>query len=152
MLEQDINRYMVQTDILVAFYKNDRVNNKDIKRLFVNIPTKDYIYEQELLPQPDWLNSQEGIIKMLQACLGDFSRLLDPAFENEEILDPCIQCIINKTAVKAGLSVSANDKSCQAADAFIKGIKEQIAKNEQEKTVPPPVIEPPPPSDDGSAS
>lgn len=123
--------YGLQTDILIAFF------NKNNTRLFVNIPTPTkYIYVQELLPQPDWLNSQEGITKMLQACLGDFSALLDPIFDKDLILDPCIQCIIGKAASKAGLTVSKNDKSCEESGAFVKAINDQIAKNQASQSLP----------------
>lgn len=116
--------YGPELDIFIAFF-NDKKN-----RLFVNIPSPTkFIYVQELLPQPAWLNSQEGITKMLQACLGDFSALLDPVFfQYENILDPCIQCIITKAAAQAGIATSANDLSCKASDAFIKSINDTLAK------------------------
>ena len=131
--------YGPELNILIAFY------NKDKTRLFVNIPTpSNFTFVQELLPQPDWLNSQEGITKMLQACLGDFSALLDPIFDTENILDPCIQCIIGKAALKVGLKVSSRDKSCAASTAFVKAINDRIAQEQLSKQAPDL------PTDDGS--
>lgn len=117
----------------------------DQGRLYVNIPTMQYIYTQELLPQPKWLNSVEGVMKMLQACLGDFSALFDPVFAQEAILDPCLQCIIRNGAIKAGL-VSGPDESCKACSAFIDAIKKKIAEEQAQAEVPPLTM----PSDDSN--
>ena len=55
------------------------------------------IYEEGLLKQPDWLNSSQGIIGMLQACLGDFSQIM-----SLNILDPFTQAIV-ETAVNGSV-------------------------------------------------
>lgn len=112
----------------LAFFKKNR--------LYVNIPTMQYLYTQELLPQPDWLNSVEGIMKMLQVCLGDFSSLLDPVFANEDILDPCLECIVYNASVKAGLLGSSSDKNCTICHAFIKSIQDKLAADAAQKKQP----------------
>lgn len=47
------------------------------------------LHEQELLKEPGWLGTQEGILKLLKACLGDFSQILGMG-----ILNPCNEAII----------------------------------------------------------
>lgn len=76
--------------------KNLDVTNDETQatRLFINIPETDgtdYPYAQEIKKQPEWLNSKEGIIKILKACLGDFSQLV-----GEDILTPCVEQILCK--------------------------------------------------------
>lgn len=115
----------------LAFFKKDR--------LFVNIPTMQYLYTQELLPQPAWMNSVEGIMKMLRACLGDFSMIVDPVLASESILDPCLECIVRNSSVKAGIITGSDDKSCQACQAFLKAINDKItarAIQEQQTQLP----------------
>lgn len=131
-----------QTDMLLAYFKGDR--------LFVNIPTMQYPYTQEIIPQPSWLNSVDGVIKMLQACLGDFSALLDPVFADEDILDPCLQCIIQNASMKAGL-VSAAATTCNVCSAFINSIKAEVANLQAQQQGPPPIVVPggPPSGGDG---
>ena len=51
----------------------------------------DNMFEEELLKQPDWLNSSQGVLSMLQVCLGDFSKIIDL-----NILDPFTQAVIEK--------------------------------------------------------
>lgn len=84
-----------------------------------------YIYVQEVLPQPAWMNSYDGIIKMLRACVGDFSILFDPIFNHEAILDPCLGCIIQNAAQQAGIA-QPNDRSCKASAAYLKGIQNAL--------------------------
>ena len=121
------------------------------KRLFVNIPTMQYLYIQELLPQPAWLNSMEGVMKMVQACLGDFSKLLDPLFINEGILDPCLQCIIQNGSLKAGL-VSASQTTCGTCEEFITVIKKGLELAKQQSDAPPPFSAPSIPGQDDAPS
>ncbi len=117
-----------QTGMLIAFYQGDR--------LFVNIPTMQYPYTQELIPQPEWLNSSSGVIKMLQACLGDFSALLDPALASEDILDPCLQCIVQNASIKAGL-IAATSTTCKICTAFIDSIQAEITNLQAKHIVTP---------------
>lgn len=59
--------------------------------LFINIPTKNDLYEQEVSKQPAWLNSKEGILTIMRGCLGDIGALV-----GMNILDPCVEAIIIK--------------------------------------------------------
>ena len=79
----------------VAYFK-DSSNNivKDASQashLFVISMSGDNMFEEELLKQPDWLNSSQGVLSMLQVCLGDFSKIIDL-----NILDPFTQAVIEK--------------------------------------------------------
>lgn len=121
----------------LAFYNSDRT------RLFVNLPVASDVgvYTQELLKQPAWLNSKDGIIKMLRICLGDFYTVLDPVFDGESILDPCLICIIKNAAKNAGLSV-ASGTECSDCTSFISQLEQEIKKHEESSTSePPPVID-----------
>lgn len=100
-----------------------------------------YLYTQELLPQPDWLNTVEGVMKMLQACLGDFSALIDPILSKEDILDPCMECIVRNASMKAGLAAQG-DSSCEICQTFIGAIKTKIAAEEAQQQQPPPITIP----------
>ena len=80
----------------VAYFK-DAANNitKDVTKaahLFIISMSGDNMFEEELLAQPDWLNSSQGIINMLQACLGDFSKIIPL-----NILDPFTQAVLEKS-------------------------------------------------------
>lgn len=46
-------------------------------------------YMQELIKQPQWLNSPEGVFKIIRACLGDFGQLI-----GLNIVDPACEFII----------------------------------------------------------
>ncbi len=60
--------------------------------LFINLPTANGPYAQEVKRQPDWLNSSQGVISILRACLGDYSQLV-----GKGILQPCTEAIVCKT-------------------------------------------------------
>lgn len=103
------------------------------KKLFINIPstssiTGSYVYKQELLPQPMWLNSSDGVMRMLQVCLGDFSGLLEESLTQEDILDPCLRCIITNASVQGGLRSSQDSLSCNNCESFISTVTEAIQK------------------------
>lgn len=55
------------------------------------------LYEQRIVPQPDWLNNPEGVIAMIRACLGDFVTGLTL---DDTIFDPVINYIIRYTLVQ----------------------------------------------------
>lgn len=57
------------------------------------------LYEQKIIPQPEWLNSPEGVIGMIRACVGDFVTALEL---DETIFDPVINYLIRYTLVKSG--------------------------------------------------
>ncbi|MBN1549260.1 hypothetical protein JW872_01215 [Candidatus Babeliales bacterium] len=64
----------------VAFFKDSQGNEISsqggAQALFVNMPSGNAIFEQELLRQPTWLNSPDDIIKVTRGCLGDFTALI----------------------------------------------------------------------------
>ena len=65
-------------------------------------------FREELLKQPDWLNSEEGILKILRACLGDFTALI-----GMDVLDCCMETLI-KNGLNASLASSDSiATSCQ---------------------------------------
>ena len=66
-------------------------NQNDAKALFLLTEVGPALFMQELLAQPGWLNSQEGCIRILRACLGDFSALVGMG-----ILDSETEIVIQK--------------------------------------------------------
>jgi len=71
--------------------------------LYLCMRLGDNLFEQKLLPQPDWLNSWEGVSKILRACYGDFSAIV-----GMEILDPCMEALVTNTMlVKQGKDPNA---------------------------------------------
>ncbi|MEX0940308.1 MAG: hypothetical protein WDZ41_03035 [Candidatus Babeliales bacterium] len=92
-------------------------------RLFVNIPTAQNMYSQQVKAQPDWLNSQEGVILMLRACLGDYTAVFDPLLKAEEIFDPCISCIILNAALKANIMGNQTTQACRDCQWYLEQIK-----------------------------
>ena len=113
-------------------------------RLFVNIPTAQHMYSQEVKSQPDWLNSTEGVMLMLRACLGDYTALFDPLLKKEKIIDPCLSCIILNAALKVGLfaSTAEEKEACDDCKGFLEMLRKIIAEATPEPAAPPP---PPPP-------
>lgn len=109
-------------------------------KLFVNIPTAKNMYSQQVKSQPDWLNSTDGIILMLRACLGDYTAVFQPELKNEKILDPCISCIIMNAANTAGL-MQIDQTVCTDCNDYLKFLKDLI-KKEEPVTPPPPEIPP----------
>lgn len=82
----------------VAYFKDSENNiTQDPSKadsLHLLSKSGDNIFEEELLKQPDWLNSAQGVISMVQACLGDFSKIV-----GLYILDPFTQAILEKTVL-----------------------------------------------------
>lgn len=87
-----------------AFTDLKRILPKGSEGLYMNIPitmpdpTNNQralirLYEQPLLPQPDWLNSENGVISMTRVCLGDFTSGL---MLGEPIFDPALQLIFRQ--------------------------------------------------------
>jgi hypothetical protein len=58
-------------------------------KLFINMIVNKKIHVQELIKQPSWMDSKEGIIRFLRGCLGDYQKLI-----GLDILDPCVEGII----------------------------------------------------------
>lgn len=114
-----------------AYFKdaagNRTQNRGSAVKLFVNIPTMQNMYTQEVLSQPAWLNNSAGVILILRACLGDFTALFDPLLKDEQILDPCISCIIINAASKVG-ALSSNDlaTTCAECKAYLSALEQVI--------------------------
>lgn len=105
----------------VAFYANDE---HGVNQLYINIPTAQGLFAQKLLPQPNWLNTTAGSIKMLRACLGDFTVLLDDEFKGEIILDPCLICIVASAANLIGKAPSA----CTDCSTYLNTIRNFVTQ------------------------
>ena len=79
----------------VAYFRNAAgkiTHNKDqAKSLHMLTDLGNSLFEEELLAQPAWLNSQEGSIRILSACLGNLSALVGTG-----ILDSTTEKIIQK--------------------------------------------------------
>jgi hypothetical protein len=123
--------------------QGNRVTNvASAARLYVNIPTLQHMFTQQILQQPTWLNSYEGVMLMLRACLGDFTTLFDPIFKDELILDPCMRCIIMNSAIKAGIMTSTQaTQVCQECQDYLSSLRKLISQQQQSQQGPPP---PPP--------
>lgn len=81
----------------VAYFKDaaDKYTTDQNKaaHLYFMIETGASLFEQELLAQPAWLNTQEGCIRILRACLGDFSALVGTGIledESEKIIQKAL--------------------------------------------------------------
>jgi transcriptional regulator with XRE-family HTH domain len=115
-----------------AYFKNAQgqvtPNLSDAVSLYVNIPTLQNMYTQEVLPQPDWLNSYDGVMMMLRACLGDFTAIYSPQLKDELILDPCLSCIVLKSAQKAGISLPGTDLAgaCDTCQTYLASLQKII--------------------------
>jgi hypothetical protein len=128
---------------------NITTSEKNAVRLYVNIPTLQDMYTQQVLVQPEWLNSTRGVTLMLHACLGDFTALFDPIFDQEIILDPCIRCIIMNAGIKVGVVSGARyGQVCHECDSYLDALKKLIAQQQQAQQGPPPppdISQPPAP-------
>lgn len=101
---------------------NYTANQAAAQELYVNIPTTQYMFAQQILKEPAWLNTQQGVLSMTRACLGDFSQLLIAPLSTENILDPALTCILQNAAQLAKLPVSVASNSCDISKGFIKGV------------------------------
>lgn len=119
-----------ESPIAIAYFTDKKgkvtTNKAQAASLYVNIPTMQYIYAQEILVQPEWLNKQEGILRMVRACAGNFAALFHPLFDAEYIFDPCLECILRNAAAQANLVVSSAPKICKACDDFMKGVENAL--------------------------
>ncbi len=79
----------------VAYFKDIAGKNTQDKNqaqhLYLLTETGPSLFEQELLAQPAWLNTQDGSIRILRACLGDVSALVGLG-----ILDAETETIVQK--------------------------------------------------------
>ena len=83
--------------------------------LYLCLQTGANLFEEQLLPQPDWLNSWAGVSKILAACFGDFSALL-----GLNILDPCMESLIeNVVATQQGKDPNQSNTPSAACKAYL---------------------------------
>jgi len=98
-------------------------------KLFICMRLGDNLFEQELIPQPTWLNSWEGVVRILRACFGDFSALL-----GMNILDPVLEALIlNVTLTQQGKDPNATDNISAACKTTLAKWNQSI-KNQNGKT------------------
>lgn len=91
------------------------LNNDPTVPLYVCLRLGDNIYEQQIIAQPEWLNSWQGVVKVLQACFGDFSQLV-----GMNILDPVMEAlIINVLLTQKGTDPNATDNISAACKKTI---------------------------------
>lgn len=83
----------------IAYFKDalgkKTKNIAEAQSLFLLTEIGQNLFEEELLPQPGWLNNQTGSLRILSACLGDFSALIGMG-----ILDETIESILKKVTEK----------------------------------------------------
>ncbi len=77
--------------------------------LYAVIQTGSNYFQEELLKQPDWLNSETGVLNILRACLGDFTALL-----GMNILDCCMETLITNGLNPSSTSSSDIATTCQS--------------------------------------
>lgn len=93
---------------IVKNFSNDTSSD-----LFICMRLGDNLFEQILIAQPDWLNSWDGIFKIMRACYGDFTAIVGMG-----ILDPVMESLV------------ANVKQIQEGKAIINsGVVYQNAQN-----------------------
>lgn len=117
-------------------------NQASAKQLFVNIPTAENMYTQEVKAQPDWLNNVEGVMLMLRACLGDYTALFSPQLKKEQILDPCLSCIILNAALKVNLFTgSEREAVCSDCASYLDQLRSLIQETKQDEPPPAPTLD-----------
>lgn len=92
-------------------------------QLFINLPTDNGPYAQEIKKQPDWLNSAAGIINILRACLGDYSQLI-----GLNIVSSCTEQILCK-ALGVSCSGQASQADCQQELTLVNQVQQQYMQN-----------------------
>ncbi len=116
----------------LAYFRNsldsvvtNTTNDPNVK-LFMCVRTGQNLFEEQLIAEPDWLGSWDGVSKILRACFGDFSALL-----GLDILDPCMESLINIViVVQNAQDLTQIQSSSQACSSLIK-----IWKNTEVATV-----------------
>lgn len=83
----------------IAYFKDasgkSTSDQSKAKGLYLLTETGSTLFEQELLAQPAWLNNKSGVIRILSACLGNFSALVGTG-----ILDTTTEMVIEKSLGK----------------------------------------------------
>lgn len=113
----------------VAYFQTatgTRTTNKtQAAKLFINLPTPNGPFAQEIKKQPTWLNSPAGIIEILSGCLGDYSQLV-----GKGILESCTEAILCKAlGISCPASASATTLSCEQQLAAINRTQQQYIAN-----------------------
>ncbi len=95
-------------------------------KLFINLPTPNGPFAQEIKKQPKWLNSPSGITAILRGCLGDYSQLV-----GKGILESCTETILCKALGIAcpANTASATTLSCEQQLAAINKTQQQYIAN-----------------------
>ena len=65
-------------------------------------------FQEEVLKQPDWLNTEEGVLNILRACMGDFTAILEM-----DVLDCCMETLINNALNETSTSSSDIATTCE---------------------------------------
>ncbi|MBP7854535.1 hypothetical protein KAZ82_01200, partial [Candidatus Babeliales bacterium] len=104
--------------------------------LYLSVKVGQNLFEEKLIPEPDWLGSWNGIVKILRASFGDFTALL-----GLNILDPCLEALVQLIVLEQtgqdANSVPTTAIACmqwvQMAEQFKK--RSLITTNNQSATV-----------------
>jgi hypothetical protein len=120
----------------MAYFKtsDNKVVHKDQGgKLYLCMQSGANSFEEELIAQPEWLNSWEGVAKILGACFGDFSALL-----GLQILDPCMESLVeNVVSTKSGKDPNATNLPAQTCKAYMESLSsEKAAKPAQPLSTP----------------
>ena len=98
----------------IAYFKDasgkTTKNEPQATSLYLLVTVGKSLFEEELLVQPGWLNSQDGCIRILRACLGDFSALVGMG-----ILDSETEMVIQKTLPESQKTVAASSAAAPAS-------------------------------------
>ncbi len=111
--------FKTKDNVVKRNYSNDLSSD-----LYICMRLGENLFEQILIPQPDWLNSWDGILNIMRACYGDFTAILGMG-----ILDPCMEALItNVLLVQKGQTPLSSGTVYQKAQNLInswKGIKKE---------------------------
>lgn len=106
---------------VVTNYANDLSSD-----LYICMRLGDNIFEQILIAQPDWLNSWDGILKIMRACYGDFTAIVGMG-----ILDPVMEALVtNVQLIQQGKAPINSGIIYQKAQDLIntwKGVKKETS-------------------------
>ncbi len=114
-------------------YTPTKTAKKGHAGLFTNIPVisrdparKDGVlvrlYEQELKGQPEWLNSEQGILKMIRICMGDFASGLTL---DETLFDPVLHFIFMKALKTTKVPQELSSASLDLSEANLARLEQQ---------------------------
>ncbi|MFA5998468.1 MAG: hypothetical protein WC747_00405 [Candidatus Babeliales bacterium] len=113
----------------MAYFKNS--DGKVVKgsqgdptnKLFLCMQSGANSFEEQLIAQPDWLNSWEGVSRILSACFGDFSALL-----GLNIFDPCMESLVESVvATQQGKDPNETDLPAGTCKALMQSWKKETA-------------------------